>query len=240
MVNDKEKSNHPINKKHFLSSGKKNYLSINYANKKAVKPYDYLLIAHILNLSGMSDGGCVLDLACGTGSFKSVFESFKYKYTGVDIDNNDMLNNIYQCDIASSELPFEDQSYDLIFFKMGIEHLTISEISNCLAEALRVLKPNGNLVVITPDWKWTYKTFYEEYTHQTPFTESSLKSALQMANFDIKICSTIIQLPIVWSLPFVKIFMNLLSLLYPIFPKNKFVKYSKERVLLAIAKKQSL
>jgi predicted SAM-dependent methyltransferase len=71
-------------------------------------------------------------LGCGTGSFKSVFEASNFTYFGVDIDNNDELNNIQKCDITSQSLPFEDNSYDLIFFKMVIEHLTIEEISNCL------------------------------------------------------------------------------------------------------------
>ena len=91
-----------------------------------------------------------------------------------------------------------------IFFKMGIEHLTIKEISNCLSEAIRVLKPKGNLIVITSDWKWTYKFFYEEYTHQTPFTSSSLTTALKMAQFEVKYCQTLIQLPIIWKFPFLK------------------------------------
>ena len=223
---------------HLDNKGKKNYLQTNYAHKKFSNQYDFKLIRYILELGEINSGENVLDLGCGTGSFKSVFEASNFTYYGVDIDNNDELNNIQKCDMASQSLPFEDNSYDLIFFKMVIEHLTIEEISNCLSEAIRVLKPKGNLIVITPDWKWTYKFFYEEYTHQTPFTSSSLTSALKMAQFEVKYCQTLIQLPIIWKFPFLKVIANVACMLYPMtHKKNKFIKFSQERALLAIANK---
>ena len=218
---------------------KTNYLQTNYAHKKFSNQYDSALIRYIFQLGEINKGQNILDLACGTGSFKRVFEDFDFSYTGVDIDNDDELNNIILCDIASQALPFEDNCFDLIFFKMGIEHLTIKEISNCLSEASRVLKLKDNLIVITPDWKWTYKFFYEEYTHQTPFTLSSLNSALKMHQFEVQYCQTLIQLPIVWKFPFLKVIANLACMLYPITRKrNKFIKFSQERALLAIANKQ--
>ncbi len=220
---------------------KKNYLQTNYAHKKLANQYDFMLINYITELARINSGVKVLDLACGTGSFKSVFENLNFFYTGVDIDNDDEPNNIYQCDIANQKLIFADNSFEVIFFKMGIEHLTIKEISSCLAEALRVLKPNGKLIVITPDWKWTYKFFYEEYTHQTPFTTSSLISALKMAHFQVEYCQSFIQLPIIWRFPFLKFIADMASLLYPItHKKNKFIKFSKERALLAVGNKPSV
>ncbi len=219
------------------NGGKGNYLETNYSHKKFANPYDFLLIKHILSLAAVNSGGNVLDLACGTGGFKSVFESFNFIYAGVDIDNESELNNIKKCDIANHMLPFNDDSFDLIFFKMGIEHLTIKEISNTLSEALRVLRPGGSLVVLTPDWKWSYKSFYDEYTHQTPFTSSSLNSALKMARYDVKLCRSFIQLPIIWKYPFLRVLADVAALLYPIVQKIKFIKYSKERVVLAIASK---
>lgn len=218
-------------------TGKLNYLETNYSHKKSTNPYDFLLVQYILDLGSIKPGGSVLDLACGPGSFRSVFEKFNFSYVGVDIDNESEANNIIKCDIANQKLPFVDDEFDFIFFKMGIEHLSVNEISKCLSEALRTLKRGGSFVVITPDWKWNYKLFYDEYTHQTPFTVSSLTSALKMARYDVKLCESIIQLPIVWKYPFIKILSDVAYLLYPILKKVKFIKYSKERPLLAIAKK---
>lgn len=215
-----------------------NYLSTNYEHKKKSNPYDFQLIDYILKLGNIPSNTNVLDLACGTGSFKNVFESFKIPYSGADIDNEDASKNIFRCDIANESLPFNNDSFGLVFFKMGIEHLTIREISHCLSEALRVLSPKGHLVIITPDWEWTYKFFYEEYTHQTPFTSSSLTTALRMAKYKVEYCETLIQLPIVWKFPILKFVTRIACFLYPITKKNnKFIKFSQERALLAIARK---
>ena len=219
-------------------SEKKHYLEINYAHKKESTSYDHKLLDYILNVGKIATRGSVLDLACGTGSFKAAFEAKKIKYCGVDIDNEDSLNNVSRCDIGQESLPYPNESFMLVFFKMGIEHLTIKEISHCLNEARRVLKSKGKLIVMTPDWEWTYKFFFEEYTHQTPFTKKSLKSALQMSGFKCEFCQTIIQLPIVWRFPCLKAICNLASLFYPIAGQsNKFIKYSKVRSLLAISSK---
>jgi len=219
-------------------SAKKNYLKFNYTNKRFCTPYDKNLLEYILNIGKIASQGSVLDLACGPGSFKAAFEEKKIKYFGVDIDNEDSLNNISRCDIGREPLPYPNESFMLVFFKMGIEHLTIKEISHCLNEARRVLESKGKLIVMTPDWEWTYKIFFEEYTHQTPFTKKSLKSALQMSGFKCEICQTIIQLPLIWRLPFLKAICNLAALFYPIAGQSiKFIKYSKVRALLAISSK---
>ena len=42
-------------------------------------------------------------------------------------------------------------------------------------EAYRVLKPSGILINLTPEWKYIYKSFYDDYTHRTPFTKKSLE-----------------------------------------------------------------
>lgn len=222
-----------------VATEKDNYLEVNYANKKLTTAYDFKLLAYIMELGEIEKKGSALDLACGTGSFKPVFECLNFNYCGVDIDNEDSTKNIFRCDIANSELPFSEKSFDVVFFKMGIEHLTIKEISHCLQEVKRVLKKNGRLIVITPDWDWTYRTFFEEYTHQTPFMKKSLNTALQMAGYECDFCKTIIQIPVVWRFPFLKYLCDLACMLYPV-AKNlsKYIRYSKERPLLAIARKK--
>lgn len=121
---------------------------------------------------------------------------------------------------------------------MIIEHLNLKEISNCLAECFRVLKPKGHLMVLTPSWEYNYDIFYDEYTHLTPFTPNSLKTVLKMNNFKIEYLENFIQIPFFWNVPsFAKIFAYLLSLMYSINKTNKLIKYSKERIILGIASK---
>lgn len=219
-------------------SGKIGYLSANYAHKRGATNYDSRMIEHILDIGSIRIGGAILDLACGTGSFKPIFERNDFRYHGVDIDNQDLSSNILNCNIADAILPFADETFDLVFFKMGIEHLTIKEISHCLAQTKRVMKSDAKLIVITPDWRWTCTYFYDEYTHQTPFTPISLGSALKMAGFKCDVCRSWIQLPLIWRWPILKYVCDFASLFYPIFGgRSKFVKFSQLRAVLAIAQK---
>jgi len=221
-----------------MNNGKSNYLKINYAHKLNANPYDYQLVELILTLTKTRSKSSVLDLACGIGVFFDVFCSCNFRYHGLDIDYEDINKNITRCDISSSIFPFEDDTFELIFFKMGIEHLAINEIGHCLAEARRVLKLGGKIVILTPDWRWNYKNFFDEFTHQTPFTIPSLTSALQMSGFEVQQCKSFIQLPLIWKYSAIKFLVFFARFFYPIFGKRfKFIKFSHEREILAIAKK---
>ncbi len=89
------------------------------------------------------------------------------------------------------------------------------------------------------------KVFYEDYTHRTPFTKMSLNDLHKLEGFiDITI-ENFIQLPLVWDNKDFKnnllylFFSQLTKFLAPNFlkEKSKWVRFSKEVMLLSIAKK---
>lgn len=102
----------------------------------------------------------LLDMASGTGDIAKLYYN---KCTNPDITlcdiNQDMLqvgrdklidSNIYQglkftCCNAES-LPFDDFSFDYYTIAFGIRNVT--NISNALQEAYRVLKPGGKIIVL--------------------------------------------------------------------------------------------
>jgi SAM-dependent methyltransferase len=58
-------------------------------------------------------------------------------------------------------LPFEDQSFDIIFSSNVLEH--ISDLDDALYECARVLKPGGKMVHVVPShwWRiWTLLSYY--------------------------------------------------------------------------------
>ncbi len=99
----------------------------------------------------------VLDLCSGNGTLirlaKSVFPSFDIvEFTGVDYAEIPLdpefkkLKNVdFLSGINIELLPFESNGYNLVMSNFGIEY---SELSNSIAEAARVLKPNGQLEFI--------------------------------------------------------------------------------------------
>jgi len=110
----------------------------------------------------------------------------------------------------------------------------------------RVLKPGGILLTLTPDWENTYKIFYEDYTHRTPFTYNSLKDIQSIVGFtEIKV-QKFIQLPILWENKIYVWLLKILSFLTNtiLVPERlkifKWVKFSKEIMLLSSSKKKLL
>ena len=56
-------------------------------------------------------------------------------------------------------------------------------------EMSRVLKENGFLITLTPDWEDNFKMFYDDFTHKRPFTITSLKNIHKVCGFEIiEIC----------------------------------------------------
>lgn len=80
-----------------------------------------------------------------------------YTLTGIDIAPeryasaiNALGVPIIKCDIEKELLPFESDSYDAVIFFELFEHLRINPI-HTLAEVCRVLKPNGLLLLSSPN-----------------------------------------------------------------------------------------
>ncbi|EAR07397.1 class I SAM-dependent methyltransferase [Reinekea blandensis] len=100
----------------------------------------------------------VIDLGCGSGYGSTFITKVSKNYTGVDVSNEAVLyaqerygnNNTTFMKISSSEpLPFSDNSFDTALSFQVIEHVKLPD--SYLQEAKRILKPNGTLIIITPD-----------------------------------------------------------------------------------------
>ena len=156
-----------------------------------------------------------------------------------------MGDTFTKTNIQIDTYPFPDNHFDLIFSKSVIEHLR--EPDFLFEEVHRVLKPGGTFVCLTPSWKHSYREqFYIDHTHVTPFTRHSLETLCELSGFEAK-CDYLYQLPFLWKYPFLKPLVKLFSLLpipYKPFSKipwpdevNKFIRFSKEVMLISKVKK---
>lgn len=59
--------------------------------------------------------------------------------------------------------PYNDNTFDIIFSQSVLEQFYFPE--ELVMEVYRILKPNGLVITMIPDWESVYKTFYEDYTH---------------------------------------------------------------------------
>lgn len=103
----------------------------------------------------------VLDAGCGTGWFAGAANKRKANVTAMDI-GPDLLQkvskkypNISTVEGSVMNMPFSDNSFDIVISSEVIEHVENPE--KAIAEISRVLKPNGIAIITTPNifWKWT-------------------------------------------------------------------------------------
>lgn len=101
--------------------------------------------------------GAVLDLGCGDGELTIILRDLvgaRWRLVGVDPDRSEaaaaLATGAYQSVHAASaaSIAEPDQSFDLVFANSVLEH--IPNLSECLREAARLLKPGGLLAATVP------------------------------------------------------------------------------------------
>jgi len=114
-------------------------------------------------LPWLEAGQTVLDLGCGPGTLTAGIadQVFPGKVIGVDarrepLDNArrlaegcEQINLSFTC-ASAYRLPFDDDTFDLVFAHALMEHLADPLL--VLHEIRRVLRPAGRLVMASPDW----------------------------------------------------------------------------------------
>jgi ubiquinone/menaquinone biosynthesis C-methylase UbiE len=108
----------------------------------------------------ITDEDTVLDFGCGPGTFAVRAAGYCKSVTGVDITEefvtvaNDMFNtlgisNAEAVHVLPDRLPFEDGTFDALLMVDVIHHL--DEIGASMAEAIRVIRPGGKVIVFEPN-----------------------------------------------------------------------------------------
>jgi ubiquinone/menaquinone biosynthesis C-methylase UbiE len=227
-------------------SEKKNYIDIVYNEKdRPFTNYPDRLTKYIYNRFDLNKFKNILDVGCGRGEFLNGFSKCNLEVYGIDQNDASKQNysriNFKSCDLLKEKIPYDDNYFDVVFSKSLVEHFYYPE--KIFKEMHRVLKKDGILITMTPDWEINYKTFYEDYTHRTPFSKTSLKDIHLINGFqDVKIYS-FKQLPILWknksfANSVLSIFSEITRVFIPnYFKKYKWVRFSKEIILLSVAKK---
>ena len=185
----------------------------------------------------------LLDVGSGKGNHLVGFARRNFVEKGVDSKQEciDALPDydIRECNIEKRPLPFEDESFDVVFSKSVIEH--VYNVDNLLNECYRVLKKNGLIILMTPDWNTQHEMFWDDYTHVKAWTRKSLQNALKIKDFKLVECILFRQMPILWKHPWLKIICDIVALLPHSFKwkdsneehHRPFIRFSKEKMLLA-------
>lgn len=142
----------------------------------------------------------ILDYGCGDGRY---FEYFKNYFNvdnifGVEVSKIRVerakqkgWEKIF-CVALDEPLPFSEDSFDFINWIEVIEHIPYHKADFYLREIKRVLKPNGILILTTPNYPWKrlydfkdaifhkkIKRFKDDSTHLCKYSLNKLKSLLK-------------------------------------------------------------
>ncbi|KAF0106442.1 MAG: bioC [Hyphomonadaceae bacterium] len=92
-----------------------------------------------------------LDVGCGEGRMCRFLQRFGTKTTGIDPTSKllerarDLDSNGHYVEGFAEKLPFGNSEFDLVLSCMSL--IDIPDYHNAIKEMVRVLKPNGNLVI---------------------------------------------------------------------------------------------
>ncbi len=97
----------------------------------------------------------VLDVGCGTGMSKAIYDGHYRSYTGVDLSKNaiqlasERFRDVDWRVADACDLPFDDATFDVVAFSSVLHH--IPDYSMALREAYRVLRPLGIAFAFDPN-----------------------------------------------------------------------------------------
>lgn len=147
----------------------------------------------------------VLDLGCGDGKSAYYIDSLCdiNSYVGIDISEKSIIkaksrniNNTTFRAYDGKNIPYEDNSFDIVFIACVLHHIDVDNRQDILSECYRVLKKGGEIIIFehNPNNPLTLKTVKD-----CPFDEGivlqtarGLKKLLSSVKFEcIKVCYTI-------------------------------------------------
>lgn len=220
------------------------YLEIEYAStKRPQTDYPAKLAERIYKDFDFKPGMSILEFGCGRAELLAHFKVLGMLTYAVD----DAPSSAKFAEAAGASFQLftfrgkesmetlSNQSYDVIFSKSFVEHL-----SNPIEFAIgsfQLLKPGGLFINLTPDWESNKDIFFDDLTHVKPFTMISMQQLLDYGHFETVRIERFRQLPITWK----SNFFNLMALVSSYFAspraKRKWWRWSRELMIIGVGRK---
>ena len=132
----------------------------------------------------------VLDIASGNCEFINAIKA----RTKIALDINPSVKNFAEANVKVILSPstkmngIESNSIDVAFTSNFFEHLNREEIIQTIREIYRILKPNGSLLILQPNYRFCYKDYFMFFDHITALDDRSLCEILEVSGFKVIEC----------------------------------------------------
>jgi len=135
-------------------------------------------------------GDCVLELGAGYGTF---INNITAKRT-IAVDSWDGFVEYLKPDVEGrigdvTDLSFlERSSVNFAFASNLFEHITQEDFATVLDQLKTALSPDGTLNILQPNFFYAYREYFDDYTHRTIYTHTSLCDFLEAHGYSVLEC----------------------------------------------------
>ena len=205
------------------------YLDLQFnENVRPHTSFPFNLTKYLVDRFHLEKGSKVLDIGCGRCEVLDAFTKLDLDISGIDASERirdfapKTISKLEILDFSKENIPFDDDEFDVIFTKSVIEH--ISDPTHLMKEILRILKPGGIFISLTPEWTSQMKTFYDDPTHVHPYQLKGLEVLFTVSGFKDVHSETFYYHELLWKSAFWRFFASVLRK----FISNKTGKYLAE------------
>jgi SAM-dependent methyltransferase len=78
--------------------------------------------------------------------------------------------------------------FDVALASNVLEHFEPDTAAAVIGDIALILKPQGRLIVVQPNFAYAYRQYFDDYTHRSVFTHVSLANLLRARGFEIELC----------------------------------------------------
>jgi ubiquinone/menaquinone biosynthesis C-methylase UbiE len=136
----------------------------------------------------ISPKATVLDLGCGYCDFINNIQAIEKIAVDISTDSkNYCLETVNFYLSPSNKLNFlRHETVDVTFSSNLFEHLEDQILYETLQETFRITAKGGKLILLQPNFKYSYKDYFDDYTHKKVFTHISLADCVRSFGFKLE------------------------------------------------------
>lgn len=163
-----------------------------YASEATIKSLRHQYLHFVEPLAHIYSGAGAFDAGCGRGEWLELMQDCGFDAHGVDLDEG-MLSGCQEkglrvalTDAIAALIDLPSESYAVVSAFHVVEHISFEELRTFVAEAHRVLKSGGILIMETPNPEnilVATRNFYLDPTHVRPIPQELLTFVTGFAGF---------------------------------------------------------